>query len=277
MSDAPPIRRVFTLPPPELRPFVERIWAWESDCPVPLPVLLPGTGADLLLHYRRPFLALGSDGSRHRVAAAQISCLRTFSCRLLAQGPVGFVAVRFRGATIRHFGRLSLGELTDRFAAAAEHFGPEVAALPERLATLPDFAARAAETIRCLLLQLERVAPSLTPADRALDALYYGEAEATVAELADAFGYSARQLERLVGEAAGLTPKRFRRVARLHHTMRQLLLAGQTDYLDVALERGYYDQAHFIHEMGELTGHTPRELLSRESFLSHFYNPRLPR
>ncbi len=276
MSDAPSIRRAFTLPPPALRPFVERLWSWESDAPVLLPVLLPGTGADLLLHYRRPFLALGSDGSRHRVAAAQISCLRTFSCRLLAQGPVGFVAVRFRGATIRHFGRRPLAELTDRFAAAQEHFGPEAAELPGQLAERGSFAARAALVIDFLQRLLERAGPALSPADRALDALYYGDAEASVAALADDLGYSTRQLERLVGAAAGLSPKRFRRVARLHHTMRHLLLAEQSDYLDAALARGYYDQAHFIHELGALTGHTPRELLSRESFVSHFYNPRLP-
>ncbi len=271
------IRRRFALPPPPLRPFVERIWAWESDCPVPLPLLLPGTGADLVLHFHPPFLALGGDGSRHAVAAAQISCLRTHACRLIAQGPVGFVAVRFRMSAIRHFGRLSMGDLIDRFAPAAEHFGPEVDELPGRLAALPGFPERVELVIRFLMTGLARETPARAMADRALDALYYGDPARSVAELADAVGYSGRQLERLVGEAAGLTPKRFRRVARLHHTVRHLLLAEKADYLDAALERGYYDQAHFIHEVNELTGRTPRQLLTPESFVSHFYNPRLPR
>jgi len=273
----PLILRTFALPPPALRPFIERLWSWESECPVPLPLLLPGTGADLLLHYRTPFLAFGSDGSRHAVVPAQISCLRRLSCRLVAQGAVGFVAVRFRASAIRHFGRLRLGDLIDRFAPAAEHFGPEVDELPAWLAEAPDFAARARCVTRFLLRLQKRRAPELAPADGALDALYYGGPEVSVAELADDLGYSRRQFERVVGEAAGLTPKRFQRVARLHHTMRHLLLARETDYLDAALERGYYDQSHFIHETGELTGHTPGELLTRESFMSHFYNPRLAR
>jgi len=273
----PPILRTFAPPPAALRPFVERLWSWESECPVPLPLLLPGTGADLLLHYRAPFLALGNDGSRHAVAPAQISCLRTFSCRLVAQGAVGFVAVRFRASAIRHFGRLRLGDLIDRFAPAAEHFGPEVDELPVRLAALRDFAARAECVTRFLLARQTRCAPELSPADGALDALYYGGPEVSVAEVAEDCGYSRRQFERLVGDAAGLTPKRFQRVARLHHTMRHLLLARETDYLDAALARGYYDQSHFIHEVGEFTGRKPLELLTRESFLSHFYNLRLPR
>jgi len=59
--------------------------------------------------------------------------------------------------------------------------------------------------------------------------------------------------------------------------VRHLLLARETDYLDAALARGYYDQAHFIHEFRALSGQTPTQLLTPETFMSHFYNPRLPR
>lgn len=273
MPVPPPIRRNFVLPPPLLRPFVERIWAWESDGPAPLPLLLPGTGADLFFHYRRPYRAEDGTGA---VPAAQITCLRSRSCRLVAAGAIGFVAVRFRGAAIRHFGRLPMGGLIDRFAAAGEHLGPEATDLPGELAALPDFPARVRRVQAFLFARLERLAPAPTPADRALDALYYGDPGAPVAVLADKLGYSGRQLERLVGGAAGLAPKRFRRVARLHHTVRHLLLAREPAYLDAALARGYYDQAHFIHELGALAGRTPGEVFTPGAFMSHFYNPRLP-
>ncbi len=271
------IRRCFAPPPAPLRPFVERIWSWESDCPVSLPLLLPGTGSDLVFHYRVPFVAIEHSGVRHVPAAAHLFCLRTFSCRLAPQGAVGFVSVRFRASAIRHFGRLRMGDLIDRFPAAAEHFGAAVDELPAQLAALPDFDARAERVSRFLLARLEGAAPVVAMADRALDALYYGAPEAKVADLADTLGYSGRQLERLVGAAAGMSPKRFRRLVRLHHTVRHLLLTEEPDYLDASLERGYYDQAHFIHEMGDLTGRTPGQVFTPESFMSHFYNPRLPR
>ncbi|OQB92712.1 MAG: transcriptional activator FtrA [Verrucomicrobia bacterium ADurb.Bin122] len=272
-----PIRRTFTPPPAELRPWVERFWSWESDCAVPLPLLLPGTGADLFLHYRTPFLAITPDGTCLRPAAAHLTCLRSHHCRLVAQGPIGFVAVRFRTSAIRHFGKLGLPDLLDRFPDATEHFGPEAAELPGRLAALPDLSERAALLARFLLHQLGRKASTITLADRATEALYYGEPDLSIAELADELGYSCRQLERAVGEATGLTPKRFHRLTRFHHTVRHLLLARETDYLDAALARGYYDQAHFIHEFRALAGQTPTQLLKPETFMSHFYNPRLPR
>jgi AraC-like DNA-binding protein len=276
MASAPTIRRSFALPPPELRAYIERIWAWESDGPAPLPLLLPGTGAELVLHYRTPFLALGSDGSRHAPPSAHLSALRSGSCRLVAQGTIGFVAVRFRSSAIRHFGRLPMGALIDRFASAAEHLGAEVDALPEQLARASGFDARAGLVATFLLACLRRKGSAPECADRVLEALYYREPEASVATLADELGFGSRQFERLVGAVAGLTPKRFRRVARLHHTVRHLLLAGETRYLDSALARGYYDQAHFIHELGDLTGCTPSEVFTPEAFVSHFYNPRLP-
>ena len=218
-----------------------------------------------------------ADGTCLRPAAAHLTCLRSHPCRLVAQGPIGFVAVRFRTSAIRHFGKLGLPDLLDRFPDATEHFGPEAAELPGRLAALPDLSKRAAQLARFLLHQLGRKASTITLADRATEALYYGEPDLSIADLADELGYSCRQLERAVGEATGLTPKRFHRLTRFHHTVRHLLLARETDYLDAALTRGYYDQAHFIHEFRALAGQTPTQLLKPETFMSHFYNPRLPR
>lgn len=275
MPLSPLIRREFLVPPPALRPFIERIWSWETEEAVPLPFLLPGTGSELLFHYRQPFVAVDQRGGRYFPARAHLFCLRSFSCRLLAQGPVGFVSVRFRSSAVRHFGRLAMADLVDRFPPANEHFGPEVDEMPPRLEACGDFAQRAARVVAWLEQRLAAWHPALEPADRAVNAIYYGEPEETVEELSDALGFSTRQLERLVGEAAGMTPKKFQRLARLNHTVRQLLLEANPNYLDTALARGYYDQAHFIHEVGAFTGRSPGELLTEESFLSHFYNHRL--
>ncbi len=269
------IRRAYLVPPAELAPYVERLWSWECDGPGPLPLLLPGTGAELVLHYRCPFLVLGADGARSLLPPAHLCCLRSYSSPLSASGPVGFVAVRFRSSAVRHFGGLPMAGLIDRFAPAVEHFGPEVVGLPERLASLPGLGERAAVVFDFLLAALRTWQGQVGLEDRLVDALYYGDPAQSVAAMAEATGYSARQLERIVGATTGLSPKRFRRVARLHHTVRYLLLEGRSDYLDAALARGFYDQAHFIHELKALAGRAPREVFSREGLMSHFYNPRL--
>jgi AraC-like DNA-binding protein len=268
------IRRSFAVPPADLQPLVERIWSWESNEPCPLPLVLPGTGCDLLFHYRAPFTAAGPGEPATLVPRAHVTCLRS-APRQLGGGPVGFVAVRFRSTAIRHFGVLRLDELIDRFADAREHFGPEVADVANRVEAAPDFSSRATLLVSYLRDRLTKANTQPDINDRLVAALYYGAEHHTVGSFSEHAGYSRRQLERTFAATAGVSPKTFQRIARFQHTIRRLLLARRRDYLDAALGAGYHDQAHFIHEARALTGHTPLELLTPAAFLSHFYNPSL--
>lgn len=241
-------------------------------------MLLPGTGNDLVFHYRTAFSVIEPDGSVTRVPTVHLTALRSGARRLVCEETLGFVAVRFRTSMLRHFGPKPLSAFLDRFADAKEQFGPEVEVLAQRVAAQPDFARRA----RCIFEMLLQRMPASTAeiglaADRATSAIYYAPPELSIVHLAEQLGYSCRQLERSVSAATGISPKRFQRLTRFHHTARELLLNARTDYLDTALARGYYDQAHVIHEFRELAGITPGQLLTPASFLSHFYNPPRPR
>jgi AraC-like DNA-binding protein len=255
-----------------LRPFVERIWSWRGGAA--LPTVVPGTGAELFLHLGDPFLVEEACGAQSRLPAGHLLCLRTRACRLAASGPIAFVAVRFRAGALRHFTALPLAELNDRFAPVGQVLGEKGEALLAAVKVAPAFA----DQVRCieafLLARLARHARPLRD-DRAVALLYYGAGRWSVGDVAARLGLSHRQLERVVGSAVGLGPKRFQRLARFHHVMRRLLLRGRSEYLRLALEYGYYDQAHFIHEVRALTGRPPRALLTPNAFASHFYNPPL--
>ncbi|MBC8082760.1 MAG: AraC family transcriptional regulator [Hymenobacter sp.] len=68
-------------------------------------------------------------------------------------------------------------------------------------------------------------------------------------------GISGRYLERLFGQAVGVSPKYFCRIIRFQQTFRWL---ERTDSLTaVAATCGYYDQAHFIRDFRHFTGTTP--------------------
>ena len=79
-------------------------------------------------------------------------------------------------------------------------------------------------------------------------------------ELAAEIGVSCRHLTRQFQRAVGLSPKEFGRVSRFLHAL-QLLNAGNSRSLtDVALDCGFFDQAHFNHEFREFAGMSPGEL-----------------
>jgi AraC-like DNA-binding protein len=145
--------------------------------------------------------------------------------------------------------------------------------MAEAIASAGDFGERARRATAHLLGILARRGASPGPADAALARLYYSAGRARVREVARVLGTSERQLHRIVGRAIGMSPKQFQRLSRFHHVVRRLLLERRADYLEVALDHGYFDQAHVIHECRALTGCTPLQLLRPSAFASHFYNP----
>jgi AraC-like DNA-binding protein len=96
-----------------------------------------------------------------------------------------------------------------------------------------------------------------------------------VAELANETGLSARRLGALFRAEIGLTPKEAGRVFRFTHARRRIGQAmsatvgaaggavGAT-FADLAVECGYYDQAHLAREFRALAGCPPSQWLAEE-------------
>lgn len=83
-----------------------------------------------------------------------------------------------------------------------------------------------------------------------------------VARLASEVGWSRRRFsERFAGEV-GLGPKQVSRLIRFEHSGR-LLRAGRS-LAEVAVESGYYDQAHLSNEWRALAGCSPTEWIREE-------------
>jgi AraC-like DNA-binding protein len=70
---------------------------------------------------------------------------------------------------------------------------------------------------------------------------------------------SERQLERLLDEHAGLSPKTFARIVRFRRAV--VAARGGMPLASAAAASGYADQSHFTRDVRDLTGHAPRALL----------------
>ena len=84
-------------------------------------------------------------------------------------------------------------------------------------------------------------------------------AEATsVEELCAHAGYSKRTLQRLFREYVGVTPKWVLQRIRLHEAAERMA-DGEGDWPRLALDLGYFDQAHFIKAFKAVIGRTPAD------------------
>jgi AraC-like DNA-binding protein len=163
---------------------------------------------------------------------------------------------------------LPAGELANLDAPASDVLGPLADELQARVRLAPTWAARFAILDEVLL---RRVDPSVLPAVEVVEAwrrLGQAGGDVSVADLADAVGWSSRHLADRFHTETGLTPKAAARVFRFDGVRRALqrrVQAGTTTSLaDLAAEYGYYDQAHLAREFRDLAGCPPSQWLVEE-------------
>jgi AraC-like DNA-binding protein len=80
----------------------------------------------------------------------------------------------------------------------------------------------------------------------------------TVEELCAHAGYSKRTLQRLFREYVGVSPKWVLQRIRLHEAAERMA-EGEGDWPRLALDLGYFDQAHFIKAFKAVIGLTPAD------------------
>jgi len=209
---------------------VDRIWSWTSGPgeTVALPMLLPGTGAELVFHYGTPF-ALDGDGI---LPSAHLLCRRQ-SARQMVPQAVGFIAARVRAGQMARLLPMPLHEVFDQAVPLSEVWGPSVSVLLDRLATARSFSERASRVQGFLTSRL-RTSDALC--EWAAEQLYRQPVSTRIEALANRAGLGRRQFEKRFSAALGMPPVRFRRLARFQQVAKRLHLAPATPDLEVALE-----------------------------------------
>ena len=91
----------------------------------------------------------------------------------------------------------------------------------------------------------------------ALEIIYQHRGDIGISCLAKQLQISQRQLNRKFDTWIGMSPKTFCRIIRFQNVLKILSTASSDDLLSIALDSGYYDQSHFIHEFNSLCGLSP--------------------
>jgi AraC-like DNA-binding protein len=169
------------------------------------------------------------------------------------------VGVRFRPGAARVFLKLPLGEATDTTIPLEDIWNSRAKRLSARLsdsASIPEIP----EAMESAL----GLPGDPTPAQRSLLALPQNRELWNPDELARQSGFSPRHFRRLCLDETGLTPKRLCRILRFRQTLGRIHphpRSGRVDFARLAVDAGYYDQAHLIREFRELAGCPPSALV----------------
>jgi AraC-like DNA-binding protein len=162
--------------------------------------------------------------------------------------------VRFTPAGFRPFVDRPVSAFTDRFVPVADVFGPDLAE-----------AVLAADDDAAVAIMNEFLGGRVPAARDAQSALVEAVAARIAAdptatrvdELAAGFGIGMRRLQRLFAEHVGVGPKWVIRRFRLHEAAGRASSGTDVDWVALAADLGYSDQAHFIRDFTAMVGRPP--------------------
>lgn len=149
-----------------------------------------------------------------------------------------------------------------------------LAELVERLASVPDWAARF-DLLDAELLGRAAEGPEADPAVRwAWGQLVAAHGNIPVSVLAEEIGWSRRHFAARFRHQVGLAPKRAGRILRFNRAVHLLTVtatatatanaAGRTTVSDVAAACGYADHSHLVRDFQDLAGCTPTALVGAQ-------------
>jgi len=185
-------------------------------------------------------------------------------------GPVRTVAVRFKPGAAGRFLGLPLHVLTDQRADMDQLWGRSDA---ERMAdalwgTELSDVQRIALLEADLLARLRRPPGGASGTDghalirHALAALDASHGALRIEDLAAQMHVSRQHMAAQFRIKVGLSPKLYARIARFRRAMAALRQAPSPDFAQLALECGYFDQSHLIHDFQDFAGSTPERFLA---------------
>ncbi len=233
--------------PAALSPWVEFAWSLEGT-PAPLETILPDGRCELVFHFGgRP----RRDGSPQ--SPAFLVGQLTSAVHFELTGRLSTLGVRLRPAAAGSFLRLPAHKVQGRFVDL-DFLHPTEPTWPALATALLAHAKHCAHPD-----------PALT---HAASLLLASHGTARIDEVARAANLSPRHLDRCFLAHLGLSPKVFARLLRFQSVLGAYQAADWPRWAELALDCGFYDQAHLATEFRHFAGLPPTQFFRHPSALA---------
>jgi AraC-like DNA-binding protein len=254
-------RMSFAAPPANLAGAIATLWDVEGVTRYAHERILPTGHIDILFSLADEQYLLDADRPAIRTCFATVWVSGLQQRPLLAQsaGTSHLLGLRLTptGAW-RFFGR-PLHELTGRVLDLDLVLGSSLLELREQLALLPDPERRLRRLLEFAERRIARgpaVHPCVAHAVRRIES---EAGNGPVSGITAETGFSRKHLIRKFAEQVGLAPKRYARLCRFRRAVRSLQSGREPDLAVLALDCGYFDQAHFSNDFRAFAGASPSE------------------
>ena len=220
-------------PPPELGPFIAKLWSYRADAPSgAVQRIVPDGCCELILHLGAPYEEQAPDGSWRIQPPALFAGQLTRPLALRPTGPVRVLAARFTPDGARPFLGRAVSEATGRTL--------------DLTGRMPDPPAELAALSAWLDARRIHETWSIHPAVRA--ALDGG-----------APGIGARALQRAFLNRVGVSLQTIRSIRRFRQVFERAESPEAATWLKAGLDAGYFDQPQLARDFRRFLGCTATE------------------
>jgi AraC-like DNA-binding protein len=262
------VQYVCRIPSRPLSDFVERLWLL-SDAPADSKERIAASGTiDLGINLHENQLRIYDPAKPERskrFSGAVVSGTHSRPFVIDPRELISVIGVRFRPGGACPFLGTPASELADTHVDLDALWGPSATELRERLC-----AGKTPEE-RFNLLEKTLMAHLFRPLERhyavrfALDIFGRADAGLAIRDVARDAGLSQRRFIQLFAREVGMSPKLFCRVRRFRQALETVRQTAAPDWGRVAVDCGYYDQSHLIHDFRSFSNLSPTEYVRQRS------------
>lgn len=267
----------FHLPSFPLSQFIKYFYHYEGyEAAHTMDRFLPDGNTEIIIDLTDNPQYIYDNESLEKIQACQhawVSGVRTRAITIPSGNGSRMIIVAFKKGMGHPFYSMPMSELTDQVIAADLVFGRGFHDLREGLLNAPsiDHMFRLIENF--LLRQAGDALHENAPA-RCIEFVVSNIADGPnlsgFHHLSEQIGYSQKHFIDLFKKRVGVTPGQYLRIMRFQKAVLEIERSGSVQWSEVALESGYYDQAHFIHDFKGFSGFTPNEYLKRKTDLLNY-------
>lgn len=233
-------------PPPDLARWVAHYWMISWD--------LRGCEPHLAENLPHPNIHLIFENKTAVVSGVQS---RKFS-RVL-EGRSQVFGIKFKPGGFRPFLKCPVSSLADSTVPAKLIFGPAINALTSILVSSSRETKKIAAANAFFRARLPEPDDTIALADQLVARILADPAIKKVDDLASRAGIGKRSLQRIFNDYVGASPKWVIRRYRLHDLVEKFGPRSRPDWALLALDLGYFDQAHLINDFKSMIGYTPAQ------------------
>lgn len=180
------------------------------------------------------------------------------------------IVTRFKPGGFFPFVHFAVSALNNKVQQAEPILGPSIVELRKKIKAASTPGEKFALMENYLLSILKKDLGAIDYLRPAINFIGSNPEAATTKKLAELIGASQKHLISLFNKQVGLTPKSLARITRFQKVLQTLEKPETADWLQIATDCGYYDQAHFSKDFYEFSAINPSHYLNQKGEYLNF-------